>query len=253
MSVKILSNNKTSPNIGNLQVMPDGRVMHYGVAQWNGTDLTGFLPTGGLKWLQYVAPFTPIGQVASSGFFDFQAVEFAAIAATTVFELPPAPVAGVVSLANFTVSTTIGTAAANIWTFGIVNKTQTKTVVDSTNPLNSNNSSGGIAFTSYAATTLTLNSAANLVIAVNDVLEVTVTKASSAANLTEFAFNLGMTTNSIVATERIELNEAATVDTTYGTFKVNQNSGIYSIAVSRPSTPTPTSGLNFYYMMIGQN
>lgn len=256
MSVKILTNNKTSPGIGNMEVLGSGKLLHHGVAQWNGTDTSGFLPTGNLKWIEDIS-FTPIGQLAVgstslASTFEFPAVEFAAISATTTFELPPSPVAGTVSASNFVVSTTVATDAANIWTIGVVNKTQSNNkIVDSTVAANSNNSTGGTAFTANTSRALTLT--ANTTVAIGDVIEVTITKSASAPNLVEFAFGLNITVTSTVtgAVERIELNEAGTVDTTYGTFKVNVNNGVYSVALSRPATPTPTNNLNFFYRMVG--
>lgn len=94
------------------------------------------------------------------------------------------PVAGTINGASFTVTSTVATHASNIWTVGITNVTATKTVVDASTAANSNNSTGGSAFTANVARSLTLSGTpANLDFAAGDILKIVFTKAASAADL----------------------------------------------------------------------
>lgn len=156
-----------------------------GFAQFNATDASGYIPIDQTRIasVSYLDSPNIIG--ASNG--GFVPVEYGAgtISASSNFEMT-APVAGVVSSANFVVHTTVATDAANIWTFGIINKATgagTNVVADIADPANSNNSTGGTAFTAETPRTAKLGAPSTLVVAQGDVLEWAFTKASSAANL----------------------------------------------------------------------
>jgi hypothetical protein len=111
--------------------------------------------------------------------------------------------------------------------------------VDNTTAANSNNSTGGAAFTAYTARALTLNSALNLVVTAADVFELTFTKASSAANLVELSFQL---TIGSVTSPPDEILYGPAPNSSSG--KIDLTSG--KITISRTGS-NPTSALKFAF------
>lgn len=166
--------------------------MHPGQRGYREIVGTAAFPTTALTGTLIVVPLLSVFDVsltmggapaAASKQFNFPTS--ATISASAAF-LMEIPVAGTISAAALVVDTTVATDAANIWTIGIINTTATLTPVDIAVAANSNNSTGGSAFTADTVRSLTLNtSAAQLAVAAGDVLELTLTKASSAANLVE--------------------------------------------------------------------
>lgn len=233
-----------------------------GFAQFSTTDASGYIPIDRtrIQSISFLDQPNVIGP-ANGGFVP---VEFGAgtISASANFEMT-APVAGVVSSANFVVHTTVATDAANIWTIGIINKATgagTNVVVDIANAANSNNSTGGTAFTAFTPRALTLSAtASNLVVAQGDVLEWTFTKASSAANLVALELVANITpSGGGEGGEQVYFDVAANVNT------ANPSAGLISPVpyISTLTPPSPallvtrkgtilTSGLIFSYGVEG--
>lgn len=194
-----------------------------GYFQFSTTDLTGYLPInsqcprilGGIK-------LTPQGPTAFTGGATTP-VQFGVgtVSASAGF-LMNAPVTGAIASASFTVDTTVATDAANIWTVGILNVTQTLTPVDIATAANSNNSTGGTAFTADVPRALTLGVAAQLAVTQGDILEWTFTKASSAANLVELNLSMRITptggaTGGASISEQVYADVASLIATTGST------------------------------------
>lgn len=120
------------------------------------------------------------------------------ISATTAFNVVLPNVAGVVARISFATKTAISTSDTDYWTFGVVNKgaagSGTTAVVDNTAAANSTKVTGGTAITGYVKRNLTLSGTpANLVTAAEDVLEVTITKASSATTMAQCVLRVDLT------------------------------------------------------------
>lgn len=224
-----------------------------GVFQFSTTDLSGYLPIDSdtpfltsppLIW-SLGAPSAP------AGIATLEEGVGTVSASANIEQI--SPIAGVVSAAWFVVHTTVAVDAANIWTIGIINKSSgagTNVVVDIANALNSNNSTGGAAFTAETPRNLTLSGTpANLVVAANDTLEWTLTKASSAANLVALELVLQITPPASAGVEAVGANVSSLVTLTgqsagliAPTFITSITPNAYAIPVSRASS-NPTSGL----------
>jgi hypothetical protein len=157
------------------------------------------------------------------------------------------PEAGIITAAGFLVTTTVATDAANIWTAGIINKgaagSGTAVVVNIATAANSNNSTGGAAFTANVVRALTLTgTAADLVVAAGDVLQLTLTKASSAADLVNLYPFVVMSTS---GTDEV-LYWADTQDST-GKFTVPSTN---LLTIGRTGS-NPTSALKGNALVIG--
>lgn len=130
-----------------------------------------------------------------------QSVELAlgTISATATFNIIVPPFAGVITGIAFACKDAIAANDTNYWTFGVVNKgaagNGTTAVVDAANDANSTKATGGSAITGYVKRNLTLAAAANRVVAAGDVLEITITKASSATTMTQCALRLDVQPN----------------------------------------------------------
>jgi hypothetical protein len=148
------------------------------------TDLTCTVPVD-LTAVESAHAF-PIGAPGLALEGDNLAVPTTSATATYRYRVEKA---GTITGLGFVVGTTVATDAANIWTVGVINKgsadgTGTTVVVNNATAANSNNSTGGAAFTANKLRALTLTATgADLVVAAGDVLEFTFTKASAASNL----------------------------------------------------------------------
>lgn len=210
-----------------------------GVATFPGTALTCTLPLVGMAKLRHVN-VVGLGQPPTA-MTSYAQTSPGLISASSKFE-QFANAAGSISALEFCVTTTVATDAANIWTVGVLNKTATLTPADIATAANSNNSTGGAAFTAYTKFALTLGVAAQLVVAVGDVLEWTFTKASSAANLVGLALRLSVTATGSFSNEGV-----------YG--PAANSSGFFTltsggITIGRNAT-NPTSNLAFQFRVEG--
>jgi hypothetical protein len=208
-----------------------------GAAAFSTTDLTGTLDVTPLQFVDNVHLI--LGSAPASGVTDITLGDLGTVSASAAF-LMRMPSAGTITGARFIVDTTVATDAANIWTVGVINTTATLTPVDIAVAANSNNSTGGTAFTADVPRALTLGAAGQLVVVAGDVLEWTFTKAASAPNLVEL-------------TGSISISTGAGVETLYVTIGANGLVAITSnkITIGR-SAITPTSGLRFGFRIRGR-
>lgn len=216
------------------------RYTYVGVAKFPGTDLTCTLPLPSFAKPRLIqvqslgAPATAVtGYLQTSPGLVSASAKFEQIVTA----------AGSISAADFTVTTTVATDAANIWTVGVLNKTQTLTPVDISVAANSNTTTTGSAFTAYTPRALTLGVAAQLLVAVGDILEWTFTKASSAANL------VGLTLRTSIAetgTTPKEFVYPPLANATSGFFDLTNN----AVTISRVA-PSPTANLQFQFNVEG--
>jgi hypothetical protein len=154
-----------------------------GIAQFTGTNVTGELDCQFSNICDWSC--APLATPGLLGVLDN--VHPGTISATAIFN-HRVKRTGVVSASSLIVPTTVAADAANIWTIGIVNKGNAgagnTVIVDNTAPANSNNSTGGSAFTANVERALTLSGTpANLNVVAGDILLYTITKAASAPNL----------------------------------------------------------------------
>ncbi|SRR6266852_754044 len=91
-----------------------------------------------------------------------------------------APCSGNIVAVRFVAKDALATNNTNNIAFGLLNKTQTLTVVDSTAAVNTTQTTGGSALVAYTARVLTLT--ANIAVTANDVLALSVVVANTLAN-----------------------------------------------------------------------
>lgn len=223
-----------------------------GYFQFSTTDLSGVLPintstpriVGGIKLI-------PQGPTVFSGLDVLQDGTGVAVSASAAFTMI-APRAGVVSTAGFVVDTTVATDAANIWTIGILNTSNANAViVDIAAAANSNNSTGGAAFTADTLRALTVTSTtADKTVSAGDILEWTFTKASSAANLVELTRQIVIVpTTGLGIQEQVYPDVAALIATSGGTAGYLIPTVLTTITPNGPAVnivrrgTSPTSGL----------
>lgn len=150
---------------------------------------------------------------------------------------------GSISALEFSVTTTVATDATNIWTVGVINQTATLTPASIATAANSNNSTGGSAFTAYTKFALTLGVAAQLLVTLGDVLEWTFTKASSAANLVGLGLRTSIAATGTTANESLY---GPTPNATSGFIDISSN----RITIGRVA-PNPTNNLPFQFTVEG--
>lgn len=218
-----------------------------GVFQFSTTDLTGYLPIDSDCPFLTAPPLVWSGGAVASGLSQTVEANEGTISASSNFEMQ-APIAGVVSAAQFVVHTTVATDAANIWTIGVINKAAgagTNVVVDIATATNSNNSTGGAAFTANTPRSLTLSpTPANLVVAAGDNLEWTFTKASSAANLVALELFMQFTPNGAGAGEIIGINWTSLLQTSGQSAGLIVPTIITSITPNAPAIQVTRAGPN---------
>src|SRR2546429_242602 len=117
-----------------------------GVGSFSTTDLTGTLDVTPLLSVFGVQLTTGAAAAAGTGTTAIESGDLGTVSATFAFTMI-APFTGTISAAKFVVDTTVATHASNIWTIGIINTTATLTPVDIADPLNSNTTTTGAAFT----------------------------------------------------------------------------------------------------------
>lgn len=230
-----------------------------GYFQFSTTDLTGILPInsncanilGGIK----LFPQGPTAFGDSDVLQDGTGVAVSASAAFTMI----APRAGVVSSAGFVVDTTVATDAANIWTIGIINTSNSNAVIaDIANAANSNTTTTGSAFTADTLRALTITSTtADKTVSAGDILEWTFTKASSAANLVELTRQIVLTpTTGLGIQEQVYADVASLINTTSGllspTILTTITPNQLAVNIVRRGT-NPTSGLIVGFEYEGSN
>jgi len=125
-------------------------------------------------------------------------IQLGTISATTTIRAICPAVAGVLTKASIAVGTTIAADDTDYWTIGIVNKgpagSGTTAMADAADDANSTKATGGSGITGNVKRNLTLHGTpANLVTAAEDVLEITLTKAGSAADLVGATLRLDFT------------------------------------------------------------
>lgn len=101
---------------------------------------------------------------------------------------------GTITGVDLVVNTEITANDTNYWTFALTNKSTDgsgSTVLLAATDANTTKATGGIGLAAYDTTALTLTSTtANLNVSAGDVIVLTATKASSAANLVDLTVNL---------------------------------------------------------------
>ena len=101
---------------------------------------------------------------------------------------------GTITGVDLVVNTAITANDTNYWTFALTNKSTDgsgSTVLLAATDANTTKATGGIGLAAYDTTALTLTSTtANLNVSAGDVIVLTATKASSAANLVDLTVNL---------------------------------------------------------------
>lgn len=171
---------------GRVHRIRDGYVFE-GVAKWPTTATTATLPIKGAVKVRNV--FANIGSTAGSAAnadTSSRALS-ASISATSDFTFRMNR-AGTFTAASFDTSASIASSDSTYWTFGLLNKTATTTVVDSTAAANSTKATGGSATTAFTSFALTL--AAGVTFSANDLFQLNVTKTSTPAALTGFSLTL---------------------------------------------------------------
>lgn len=216
------------------------RYVYEGVAKFPTTALTCTLPLPSFAKVR--TAFVQGLGAPSTGSTSYLQTSGGTVSASAKFQ-QVVTAAGSISAIDFTVDTTVATDAANIWTIGVLNKTATLTPADIANAANSNNSTGGAAFTANVPFALTLGVAAQLVVNLGDVLEWTFTKASSAANLVGLALR---TTIAATGTEAKEFVYPPTPNATTGYIDIVAG----KITIGR-TAPNPTSALPFEFRVEG--
>lgn len=151
-----------------------------GIAQFAGTETTNELECD-LSVVTELGELMPIGSAA--GKTNQEQIPLGALSATAAFTFL-APAAGVITGVNFLTATADAAAATNYWSFGLVNKTQTLTPVNSATTANTTNT-GGSSITAYSPLALTLAASVQLVCNANDVYEFTATKTGAPSTLNE--------------------------------------------------------------------
>lgn len=124
-------------------------------------------------------------------------VQLGTISATTTILVSAPNVASVLAGLRIAVGTTVTTSDTDYWTIAAVNKgpagSGTTDVLD-TGAANTTKVTGGSAITANVARAATLHgTGANLVLAANDVIAITLTKSASAANLVNASLRLDFT------------------------------------------------------------
>lgn len=226
-------------------ICAQAKQQYRGMFAWSTTDTSAAIAVP-LSIVENVRMFAQGAGATQSTTTEFPV---GTISASTKLQLV-AMRAGSVSGISFVVGTTVATDAANIWTIGAINKGQagagTAVIADIANALNSNNSTGGAAFTANTPRALTLTGvAADMVVAANDVIEVTLTKASSAANLVNPTFLLAQTTTAVYD-EQLQWTDAVGSD---GKLILNTSSS-QKINIARSSLSI-VSGRKFFLEVTG--
>ncbi len=90
-----------------------------------------------------------------------------------------APCTGIINAVRFVAKDALATNDTNNIAFGLLNKTQTLTIVDSANAANTTKATGGSALAAYTARVLTLT--ANIAVTANDVLALSAVVAGTLA------------------------------------------------------------------------
>lgn len=113
----------------------------------------------------------------------------ASVSATSVFTFRM-PRTGTVTAVSLDTSATISASDSTYWSFGILNKTATTTLVTIATAANTTQLTGGLGTTAYTAFALTLTTAA---VTANDLYELTITKTSTPNALTALSLNVTYT------------------------------------------------------------
>lgn len=126
------------------------------------------------------------------------AVRVGTLSATSSAQIPLPSIAGTVSRVSVMVDTTVTQSDTDYWTFGVINKgaagSGSTVVVNSATAANSTKSTGGAALTNFVQSDLTLTgTTADLDVTAKNVLNLTATKAGSAANLVGLTVIVEMT------------------------------------------------------------
>lgn len=211
------------------------RYTYEGVASFPTTDLTCTLPVVGLTKIRRIV-VSSLGAPSTTNTAYLQTSPGLVSASAKFNQI--ATMAGSISAIDFTVSTTVATDATNIWTVGVLNKTATLTPADIADATNSNTTTTGAVFTAATPRALTLGVAAQLVVAVGDVLEWTFTKASSAANLVGLLLRTSVAETGAFARETVY----APLPNSSGFFDITSG----AITIGRKAT-NATSALKFQF------
>lgn len=158
----------------------NGYVEVEGFAQFSTTDATGELPVPFQNLIDISVD--AIGSIAPS--LSAETYNLTTLSATASITLV-LPKKGVIQSVSLVGATGVTVSDTNFWAFGLVNKTQTLTPVDSTNALNTTKATGGAALTAYTLANFTIGAAAALAVNANDVFEFTATKNSAATTINE--------------------------------------------------------------------
>lgn len=217
-----------------------GFFMQKGRAAFSGTSKTFALDVP-FKHVSEVLAF-PItsGTNATATLGTPISLNLGAISATTVL-LVTVPSTGTLA-ANFLNSNTITNGASAFWDFGIVNKTTTLTVADRTNAHNTDSTaSGSGTITAYTQFSLLMGTA-NTVTA-GDILEVTITKNSTAGALAEASLQLTITGTGAI--DKIACADALLADSTTGLIAVS--GGVLNFVRESANI----SGMAFHWFITG--
>ncbi len=154
------------------------------------------------------------------------------------------PEAGTISFVKFVTSASVTASDANYWAFGVLNKTDTKTIVDNSTAGNTTKATGGIAMTGYAARTLTITTGTNITFTSGAVIETTFTKTDTAPTMTGASVIIGYT-SATSGTEELSID--ATNLSSDGYILRDSNG---QILVNRKGRAL-TSGLAFSFRITG--
>lgn len=116
---------------------------------------------------------------------------FGTVSATTSQIIIAPPNAGVLTAARLVGATSVTANDTNYWTYAIANKSNSNAAMLDATALNTTKATGGSAMTAYTLRNLTLSgTGGNLIVAANDILEVTITGTGSPTAMNEVAMEL---------------------------------------------------------------
>lgn len=230
----------------NLGVIPGqpGFKLQTGIFDFTTTSQTGELPLQmhGLYSLQLTPIGAPAGQEIYLNVGDQGTVSATAVAFVRCSH------AGTITGFSIAVNTTVAVDDTNYWSIGVINKASgagTAVVVDGTAAANTNKATGGAAFTADTPRALTITSTAgDLVVAEGDLLEITFTKNSSAANLVGLSATGALTT---AGTDESAYLDESSLAGTKGMIIVPSTG---TVTIGRKGA-NPTSGQKYSFLAIG--
>lgn len=215
------------------------RYIYEGVAKFPTTASTGTLPLPSFAKVRDVS-VTALGSITAPTLTSYHSQSLSgSVAATTKFSFN-IPRTGTITAVNLFEGATVTANDTDYWTFGILDKTATTTLIDGTAAANSTKATGGASMAASTAFPLTITTAAVLA---NSNYELTATKNGSGTTLTQLSVAFTYTYTG----SQDEQVYAPAPNATTGFFDLSSG----KITISRNGTSL-TSALPFRFRVEGQ-